>query len=130
MCGYNYYGWIINCFWDVETGGPDNGLGTPKTTAEMQTESTFTDAGWDFDVVPIWRMPFELPNYPMLGWQKDISGDFTGGYGVDLADFVVLADTWMLSTGEVDYNDKCDLADNDTIDINDLAVFAENWLCN
>ena len=39
---------IMGCFWDSEIGGPDNGAGQGKTTELMQTESTFTDAGWDF----------------------------------------------------------------------------------
>jgi The GLUG motif len=127
MCGVNS-GTFTGCFWDVETGGPDNGIGTPKTTVEMQTESTFTDANWDFSVVPVWRMPFEATGYPMLGWQKDIPGDFTGRYGVDMVDFAVLADTWGLSSGQAGDNDLCDLIDDDTIDLDDLVVFVENWL--
>ena len=124
---------ITHCFWDVETSGigiegDDNCGATGKTTEQMQTESTFTDANWDFSVVPVWHMPFEAIGYPMLGWQKDIPGDFTGRYGVDLVDFAVLAETWPLSSGQTGYNDLCDLIDNDMIDLNDLAVFAQNWL--
>ncbi|MBA7633356.1 hypothetical protein ES703_40922 [subsurface metagenome] len=58
FCGYNY-GTHTNCFWDTETSGtstdPGGGSGgaTGKTTAEMKTKSTFTDAGWDF-TTPIW----------------------------------------------------------------------------
>jgi hypothetical protein len=38
------------CFWDTQTSGLTNSAGgTGKTTAEMQAESTFTAAGWDFD---------------------------------------------------------------------------------
>ncbi len=45
---------ITNCFWDTETSGQDTSDGgTGKTTAEMKTDSTFTDAGWDF-TTPIW----------------------------------------------------------------------------
>ena len=39
---------ITACFWDTDTGGPDNGVGQGRTTELMQTESTFTSAGWDF----------------------------------------------------------------------------------
>ncbi len=40
---------ITACFWDIETSGQTtSGGGTGKNTAEMQDESTFTDAGWDF----------------------------------------------------------------------------------
>ena len=34
------------CGWQNQGTGCDNANG--KTTAEMQTESTFLDAGWDF----------------------------------------------------------------------------------
>ncbi len=39
---------ITSCFWDTETSGKttSNG-GTGHTTAEMQTLSTYIDAGWD-----------------------------------------------------------------------------------
>jgi len=46
-------GTVTDCFWDVETSGEPSspGGGTGKTTAEMKTKSTFTDAGWDFDTI-------------------------------------------------------------------------------
>ncbi len=40
---------VIGCFWDTGTSGQSTSpAGTGKTTAEMQTLSTYTDAGWDF----------------------------------------------------------------------------------
>ena len=37
-------------FWDMETSLQTTAIGAiGKTTVEMKTESTFTDAGWDFD---------------------------------------------------------------------------------
>ena len=59
---------ITNCFWDKETSGKttDDGA-TPKTTAEMKTQSTFTDAGWDFVSAPIWKIDAAINNgYPSL----------------------------------------------------------------
>jgi len=51
FCGDNY-GTITNCFWDTETSGQGSSDGgTGKTTAQMKTKSTFTDAGWDFATV-------------------------------------------------------------------------------
>lgn len=50
-------------YWDTEVSGQataSGGVGTGKTTAEMQTESTFT--GWDFATV--WVMD----DYPELQW--------------------------------------------------------------
>lgn len=55
LVGDNYDSEILNSFWDTETSNnTTSDGGTGKTTAEMQTGSTFTNAGWDFSV--IWQM--------------------------------------------------------------------------
>jgi len=55
FCNYLFgAGTITDSFWDTETSGQAaSDGGTGKTTAQMKTESTFTDAGWDF-TTPIW----------------------------------------------------------------------------
>jgi hypothetical protein len=54
---------VNNCFWDTEASGISiAGAGTGKTTAEMKTQSTFTNAGWDFSGT--WEMIGS--NYPRL----------------------------------------------------------------
>jgi len=51
FCGDNY-GTITTCFWDTQTSGQaGSDGGTGKTTAQMKTEATFTDAGWDFTAI-------------------------------------------------------------------------------
>ncbi len=78
------------CFWDIDTSGTNYGVGNVdpdpagvmgKTTAEMKIDSTFTDAGWDFDEndgdAADWKM---LPNdYPHLQWEvfSNINGQGT-----------------------------------------------------
>ncbi len=58
---------LYGCFWDKETSGFDSGYGGQgKTTNEMKTRSTFTDAGWDFTT--LWCMA-ENVTYPLLRWQ-------------------------------------------------------------
>jgi len=115
-----------DCFWDTETSGlTESDGGTGRTTAQMQDINTFLTAGWDFE--NLWRMSYKT-GYPMLLWQRDISGDLAAGYGVNLADFVVFSQTWLTSAGQPGYDDDCDLVDDDTINIADLAVFAENFL--
>ena len=60
---------VTDSFWDVNSSGePNSAGGEGKTTANMQTESTFTDAGWDFNT-PIWKM-CDGPDYPKLGWEE------------------------------------------------------------
>ncbi|MHC4061121.1 MAG: GLUG motif-containing protein [Planctomycetota bacterium] len=65
----------VSGFWDVETSGlaaSDGGIG--KTTAEMQTASTFLQAGWDFidetanGTEDIWWID-EGKDYPRL-WRE------------------------------------------------------------
>jgi len=66
---------VTQCFWDTQTSGQAASAGgTGKTTAEMQMQSTFTDAGWDFvgetanGMDDIWWI-LEGKDYPRLWWE-------------------------------------------------------------
>jgi len=66
---------VIQCFWDTQTSGQaKSDGGTGKTTAEMQTASTFLDAGWDFvsetanGTADLWWI-LEGKDYPRLWWE-------------------------------------------------------------
>ena len=68
-------GGIVSGFWDTETSGQTTSDGgTGKITAEMQTTSTFLDAGWDFmdetanGTEDIWWI-IEGQDYPRLWWE-------------------------------------------------------------
>ena len=67
---------VSNSFYDQNTSGEndtDKG-GTPRTTQEMKTQSTFTDAGWDF--TNIWSMdPNINDGYPYLFPLPDLDPD-------------------------------------------------------
>jgi hypothetical protein len=67
LAGTNY-GTVNNCFWDMQSSGQATSAGgTGKTTTEMKTQSTFTNAGWD---ITVWNMGDGLNNgYPYLDWQ-------------------------------------------------------------
>ena len=74
LVGYNN-GSISSSFWDIDTSGQlTSAGGTGKTTAEMQTASTFLDAGWDFvgetanGTEDIWWI-LEGKDYPRLWWE-------------------------------------------------------------
>ncbi len=68
---------VINSFWDTQTSGKSSSAGgTGKTTAEMKTQFTFTDAGWDFmdetanGAEDIWVIDgYNNSGYPYLSWQ-------------------------------------------------------------
>jgi len=71
------------CFWNMETSGQQYGIGDGHSggiigisTSEMQTQSTFTNAGWDFayetanGTDDIWGMNgVDNEGYPFLMWQ-------------------------------------------------------------
>lgn len=65
-------GLVLHSFWDRDTSGQAGSAGGQgKSTADMQTESTFTDAGWDFlgesanGTEEIWAKPPE-GGYPVF----------------------------------------------------------------
>jgi probable HAF family extracellular repeat protein len=70
-----HYESTTTSFWDMEASGQSTSAGgTGKTTAEMQTVSTFLEAGWDFidetenGVDDIWWI-LEGQDYPRLWWE-------------------------------------------------------------
>jgi len=75
LVGDNQDGSITASLWDIETSGHTTSAGgTGKTTAEMQTASTFLEAGWDFvdetanGTEDIWWI-LEGQDYPRLWWE-------------------------------------------------------------
>lgn len=74
----NEQGTSTNLFYDsdVATGGS----GTGKTTAEMKTQTTFTDSGWDFigestnGTNEIWALSSDVNSgYPCFSWQETLA---------------------------------------------------------
>ncbi|MCK5642397.1 MAG: hypothetical protein KAJ19_16440, partial [Gammaproteobacteria bacterium] len=102
LIGRESYGTTIrDSLWDKDTSGQttsDGGIG--RTTAEMQTEGTFTGQGWDFvgesanGQGDVWRMCIDDVNYPRLNWEFASGGDFVCPDGVNLADFGFFASHW------------------------------------
>lgn len=95
LVGKHEYGAIEKSFWDVQTSEQlesDGGMG--KTTAEMQTKSTFTDAGWDF--MEIWDIG-EKQTYPYL--RQYLLGDLNHDGRVNMLDFAILAGHWLNGAG-------------------------------
>ena len=128
------YKTVTSSFWDIETSGQaTSGGGTGLTTAQMQTQSTYTDAGWDFAAETangsedIWTI-CEATNYPRFVWQIP-PGDFLCPDGVDFADYSFFASHW--ADANCTASDHCNGTDFDLsgmVDVNDLAAFADDWL--
>jgi len=99
LVGFNDAAVIKSSFWDTQTSGRSEMCGRSedsigcdndngKTTAQMQTASTFLGAGWDFDdesengTEDIWIICDGL-DYPEFARQF-VTGDFDGDNRVDL----------------------------------------------
>jgi hypothetical protein len=75
LVGSHEYGEITNSFWDLQISDQaESDGGTGKTTAEMQTATTFLEAGWDFmdeaanGTADTWWID-EGNDYPRLWWE-------------------------------------------------------------
>jgi hypothetical protein len=124
-----YGGAAANSFWDIQTSGQSTSVGgTGLPTAEMQMQVTFTDAGWDFST-PVWKMNCETMSYPKLSWWLPVPGDYGCPDGVDFVDYSFFAAHW--AEDNCSASNDCDGTDLDlleTVDINDLRIFVDNWL--
>jgi hypothetical protein len=132
LVGYSPSGSISVCFWDMDTSGLITSAGgTGKTTSEMMTLSTFTDAGWDFleaanGTEDSWRMCTDDVSYPKLTWEYVKTGDFACPDGVAMDDFNRLSRDWLTFYASIFYGADAD--GDGTVGMDDLAILADNWL--
>jgi hypothetical protein len=123
-------------FWDTEVSGKAGSAGgTGKTTEQMQTASTYIDAGWDFlgetanGTDDVWRMCWNGGWYPRLTWQLNRWMDFVCPDRVDFKDLSYVAARWG-QTGCAD-SANCEGADVDysgIVDGGDVQILTELWL--
>ena len=126
------------CFWNNTVNPLLDGIGNTtdpnvigETTENMQTESTFTDAGWDFVAETIngpndiWTI-HDTVDYPKLVWPLV---NFVGWYEVDLADYAFFSDYWKdTNCGDANDCNGVDLDFSDTVDEKDLKILLDHWL--
>jgi hypothetical protein len=115
-------------YWDIDTSGQtDSAGGIGRTTLQMQTKSTFTDAGWDFvgevtnGANDVWTIN-ESVDYPKHVWPLV---NFVGWYEVDFTDWAVFSSRWF---------DSCpvegagsDISKDGVVDIRDFCLLADYW---
>jgi len=117
---------VSNCFWDMEiqTHGVTEGVGEDRygmvtnliglTTAEMQTASTYTDRGWDFEET--WTI-CEGCGYPEFFWDfaplAEV-GNYSGGDGSQANPYRIgTIGGWMKLVDSPSDWDKCFILAND-----------------
>ncbi|MCK9409144.1 MAG: T9SS type A sorting domain-containing protein [Bacteroidetes bacterium] len=82
LIGFTWDSQVDKSFWDTQTSGQSTSAGgTGKTTAEMKTQSTFTDSSWNFTTV--WEIT--SGQYPTLQGVSDVA------LPVELASFTATA---------------------------------------
>jgi hypothetical protein len=83
LVGMDSTGTVTASFWDTQTTGQTRMTrfgAQGKTTAEMKTKNTFTDAGWDFvdetvnGTEDMWDM-WEQGDYPRFAWEPNCMPD-------------------------------------------------------
>ncbi len=123
-------GSVLGCFFDNQTCGIALAVGRGasigiigETTDLMKTESTFTDAGWDF--LGLYFMPPD--SYPRLYWELAGNGDINGDGIVNEFDLYIMISQWLSSALESERL-SADLDFSGTVDYKDFAVLAEFWL--
>ncbi len=136
FCGENT-DTISNCFWDTTTSGTTTGVGTGtatgvtgRTTTQMMTKTTFTNAGWDFNY--IWSI-VDGSEYPHLGvfdinytimnvfdlqnMRYDTDGNFTLGADINAS----ATRTWNSGSGFFPIGDSTTRFEG-TLDGNDHSI--------
>ena len=128
---------VTHSFWDVQSSGVpipgSNVIGIGKTTTEMQTQSTFTDAGWDFQcettngTANFWGID-EGEDYPVLsafGFEQecrfvevDGSDDEDGFYATLKAAFKAINDGTQTSSNIITITLLDDIEETDTAVLN------------
>jgi hypothetical protein len=133
LCGFYDKGTITGSFWDIENSGKTSSSGgTGKTTAEMKTQATFTDAGWDFvgeeanGTADVWRMCGDGVEYPHLAWEFSQHGDIACPDGIGLDDLAYLAGRWMQTT--ITDAGAADSDRDGIVGLSDFAVVSDNWM--
>ncbi|MBN1817496.1 MAG: hypothetical protein JW828_09045 [Sedimentisphaerales bacterium] len=120
-------------FWDIETSGIlVSSMGMGRTTAQMQTLSTFLVYDWDFTGESIngttdtWRMCADGVDYPRLSLEFSHMGDFECPDGIGLEDLLCLASRWLANTPET--IGSADPNSDNKVDLSDLEYLSKYWL--
>ncbi|MHC4109859.1 MAG: GLUG motif-containing protein [Planctomycetota bacterium] len=140
LVGYHIDGSYFSCFWNSDINPSLTGIGNGSdtnvisgSTANMQTKSTFINAGWDFvgetanGTYDIWDI-CEGTNYPKLVWQIPLS-DFLCPDGVNFVDYSYFAEYWLHTNCAGSNNcHRTDINFSGTVDMADLEIFCQQWL--
>ncbi len=136
LVGSSNSGDIASCFWDSQVNPSLTGVGNiddpvdvmGKTTAQLKTQTTFTDHGWDFTnedangTDDFWRLCVDGAGYPRLAWEYDSIGDFLCPDGVAFGDLSYFVENWLSADSSTDING------DGVTNLSDYVILAQHWL--
>lgn len=140
---YSLYNWDEICDVDVRVDGGDweNIARYEGQNAEGLVELPLSPFGADGDpnvqirwhyYNALWEYWWGIDDVQITGVLTDegIPGDFEPDCDVDFYDFGIFASAWLSGPSDGNWNPDCDIYETagPVIDIQDLAVFVENWL--
>lgn len=100
-----------------------SGGGTAKTTNQMYSSASYS--GWDFN--NIWAICDGM-NYPKFQWIERVFCDLGRPDGVEWADLITVLGAWLSGPGDSNWDEQCDLNDDNWVGLGDVAVLGENWM--
>ncbi len=126
LVGNNNGGTVNNSFWDKETSGQaTSDGGTGKTTAEMKTLATFSDASWDISA----NVNYLNNGYPYLSGTSPvwyIASKFADGDGTELDPYQI--ETWIHLNNVRDYLSSYFILNADLSDADgDYGDYGDSW---
>ncbi|RKY10303.1 MAG: hypothetical protein DRP56_01395, partial [Planctomycetota bacterium] len=136
LCGYDLGGTEYNgCFWDTQTSIVGTSVGgTGKTTAEMMTQSTYTDAGWDFmdetmnGSNDIWKIE-NGNDYPHLNFSmgnQSLAGDYWHGWiGANASSYSAASDSGEATISETTIS--LDYIGEEGVPTQEVVRIHRNW---
>ncbi len=132
VAGFNFLlenSTVTNSFWDTEASGvlTNDGGGTGRTTAQMKTQSTYTDAGWDFEYE--WVLDESINNGYPYRIQYLTDDDYNGD---DLPDELQssISSYVNATTGKrvlIDVGESCEITSDDNLEESDMAEQDVDW---
>ncbi|MCK4999692.1 MAG: PASTA domain-containing protein, partial [Anaerohalosphaera sp.] len=131
------------CFWNEERNPGIVDIGNRikqpngvegKTTAQMQTMSTYSENGFGFigngtiRDRTVWRMCVDGVESPRLAWEFAVDGDFACPDGIGMEDLVALSENWLMNVNDWGFSYSCDANLDGVSDLIDFALLIKNWL--
>jgi hypothetical protein len=89
-------------------------------------DPNYSPAPFETDIDGQWRV---MNNRVDIGADEisDMLGDFDENGSIEATDLNSISETWLASMGEQNWKEDCDLDKNNSVNLKDYAIFANNY---